>query len=441
MRGTKEVLMKNLLFVSGLLIATNLGAQGSPGIMAEVDAVYPGSEALYRDLHQHPELSFHETETAARLAKELRQLGYEVTTGVGRVGVVGVLKNGAGPVVMLRTELDALPVTENTGLPFASTVRTKDDAGLEVGVMHACGHDIHMSSLVGTARIMAGSKGQWSGTLVLIGQPAEETVSGAKAMLDDGLFTRFPRPDVALAVHDDARLPSGVVGYRAGPVLTNADAVNIRIFGRGGHGARPETTVDPVVIAARMVLALQTIVSREISPLDSAVITVGSIHGGTKNNIIPDEVQLQLTVRSFTEPVRQHLLSAIERIAKAEAAAAAAPKEPLIERGPSTQALVNDPELTRRMSAVLLRELGPARAKEVQPEMASEDFAQFQLAGVPTLMLRIGAVEPARFDAAEKSGTTLPSLHSSQFAPDLEPTLKTAILVEVLALRELMPRK
>ncbi|HEX3127561.1 MAG TPA: amidohydrolase [Thermoanaerobaculia bacterium] len=433
--------MKNLLFVSGLLIATNLGAQGSPGIMAEVDAVYPGSEALYRDLHQHPELSFHETETAARLAKELRQLGYEVTTGVGRVGVVGVLKNGAGPVVMLRTELDALPVTENTGLPFASTVRTKDDAGLEVGVMHACGHDIHMSSLVGTARIMAGSKGQWSGTLVLIGQPAEETVSGAKAMLDDGLFTRFPRPDVALAVHDDARLPSGVVGYRAGPVLTNADAVNIRIFGRGGHGARPETTVDPVVIAARMVLALQTIVSREISPLDSAVITVGSIHGGTKNNIIPDEVQLQLTVRSFTEPVRQHLLSAIERIAKAEAAAAAAPKEPLIERGPSTQALVNDPELTRRMSAVLLRELGPARAKEVQPEMASEDFAQFQLAGVPTLMLRIGAVEPARFDAAEKSGTTLPSLHSSQFAPDLEPTLKTAILVEVLALRELMPRK
>jgi len=422
-----------------VLIAGNLNAQGNSGIAAQVQAVYPRSEALYLDLHQHPELSFHETETAAKLANELRQLGYEVTTGVGRVGIVGVLKNGTGPTVMLRTELDALPVTENTGLSFASTVRTKDDAGNEVGVMHACGHDIHMAAWVGTARIMAANRGQWRGTLVLIGQPAEEIVSGAKAMIADGLLTRFPRPDFALAVHDDARLPAGVIGYHAGPILTNADAVSIRIFGRGGHGARPEATVDPIVIAARTVLALQTIVSREISPFDPAVITVGSIHGGTRNNIIPDEVQLQLTVRSFTDPVRQHLLSAIDRIAKAEAAAAGAPREPLIERSGPTQALVNDSALTRRVSAVLIRELGPAQVKDTPPEMASEDFAEFQLAGVPTLMLRVGAVEHGKYDAAMKSGEPLPSLHSSRFAPDREPTIKAAMVAEVLALRELMP--
>jgi hippurate hydrolase len=378
-------------------------------------------------------------ETAAKLANELRQLGYEVTTGVGRTGIVGVMKNGPGPTVMLRTELDALPVTENTGLPFASTVRTKDDAGLEVGVAHACGHDIHMAAWIGTARIMAGDRARWRGTLVLIGQPAEELVSGAKAMIADGLLTRFPRPDFAIAVHDDARMPAGIVGYHAGPILTNADALNIRIFGRGGHGARPEATVDPIVITARTVLALQTIVSREVSPFDPAVITVGSIHGGTKHNIIPDEVLLQLSVRSFTQPVRQHLLSAIDRITKAEAAAAGAPREPLIERVQATQALVNDSALTRRVSAVLIREFGPARTKDVPPEMASEDFAEFQLAGVPTLMLRIGAVEQAKYDAAMKSGTPLPSLHSSQFAPDREPTIKAAMITEVLALRELMP--
>ncbi|HEX9221479.1 MAG TPA: amidohydrolase [Gemmatimonadaceae bacterium] len=422
-----------------MLFAANTSAQSKSGVASEVLAVYPRSEALYLDLHQHPELSFHEVETAAKLASELRQLGYEVTTGVGRTGIVGVMKNGSGPTVMLRTELDALPVTENTGLPFASTVRTKDDAGLEVGVAHACGHDIHMAAWIGTARIMAADRAQWRGTLVLVGQPAEELISGAKAMIADGLLTRFPRPSFAIAVHDDARLPAGIVGYHAGPILTNADALNIRIFGRGGHGARPEATVDPIVIAARTVLALQTIVSRETSPFDPAVITVGSIHGGTKHNIIPDEVLLQLTVRSFTQPVREHLLSAIDRIVKAEAAAAGAPREPVIERVQATQALVNDSALTRRVSAVLIREFGPARTKDVPPEMASEDFAEFQLAGVPTLMLRIGAVEQNKYDAAMKSGTPLPSLHSSQFWPDREPTIKAAMITEVLALRELMP--
>lgn len=422
-----------------LLFGGTTSAQGTSAVDAEVRAAYPRSEALYIDLHQHPELSFHEVATAAKLAKELRQLGYDVTEHVGRVGVVGVLKNGAGPTVMLRTELDALPVTEDTGLPYASTVRTKDDSGLDVGVMHACGHDIHMAAWVGTARIMAENRGSWRGTLVLIGQPAEETVSGAKAMIADGLLTRFPRPDFALAVHDDAGAPAGMVGFHAGPILTNSDAVTIRIFGRGGHGARPEATVDPIVIAARTILALQTIVSREISPLDAAVVTVGSIHGGTKNNIIPDEVVLQLTVRSFTEPVRAHLLSAIDRIAAAEAAAAGAPRAPIVERSQPVQALVNDTAMTRNVSAMLIRELGSARVKDTPPEMASEDFSQFQLAGVPTLMLRIGAVEQSKYDAAMKSGAALPTLHSSKFAPDREPAIKTAMLAEVLALRQLMP--
>jgi hippurate hydrolase len=432
----------NILRVSSaslLLLGASLGAQGSAGTAAEVLGVYPRAEALYMDLHRHPELSFQETATAAKIATELRQIGFEVTTGVGRTGVVAVLKNGAGPTVMLRTELDALPVTENTGLAFASTQRTNNEAGMDVGVMHACGHDIHMAALVGAAQVLAASRGTWRGTLVLIGQPAEEVISGAKAMIADGLLTRFPRPDFVLAVHDDARYAAGTIGYHAGPVLANSDALDIRIFGRGGHGARPETTIDPIVIAARTVVALQTIVSREISPFDPAVISVGTIHGGTKNNIIPDEVLLQLTVRSFTDPVRRHLLGAIERVVNAEAAAAGAPRVPSINSPQSTRALVNDSALTQRVVAAMLRELGPARVRDVPPETGSEDLSEFPHAGIPTLMLRIGAVPQAAYDAAMKSGAALPSLHSSQFAPDREPTIKTAILAEVLALRELMP--
>ena len=424
-----------------LTATATLSAQQKTGAVAEVEAAYAQSAALYLDLHQHPELSLHETETAAKMATQLRQLGYDVTTGVGGTGVVAILKNGTGPTVMLRTELDALPVTENTGLSFASTVHTKNETGQDVGVAHACGHDLHMSAWIGTARIMAGSRSTWKGTLMLIAQPAEETGAGAKAMIADGLLTRFKKPDYALAVHDDARSIAGIVGFHSGPILTNADAVTIHIYGRGGHGARPEATVDPIVIAARTILALQTIVSREMSPFDPTVITVGSIHGGTKNNVIPDEVVLQLTVRSFTAPVRQHLLSAIDRITKAEALAAGAPKEPLIERLQTAQALVNDPALTQRVSSALVRELGPSRAKDMPPEMVSEDFSEYALAGVPTLMLRIGAVEPAKFAAAENGGPPLPSLHSSQFFPDLEPTLKSAMVAEVLALRELMPAR
>lgn len=417
-----------------------LSAQGDGRIAREVQKAYPAAEALYIHLHRNPELSLRETATAARMATELRKLGYEVTTGVGGNGVVGVLKNGTGPTVMLRTELDALPVTENTGLPFASKVRATDTTGVEVGVMHACGHDAHMAAWVATAGIMAADRKKWSGTLVLIAQPAEELVAGARAMLADGLFTRFPRPDYAIAVHDDARWEAGVIGYHAGPVFSNSDALTIRIFGRGGHGARPETTVDPVVIAARTVVALQAIVAREISPFDPAVITVGSIHGGTKHNIIPDEVQLQLSVRSFTTPVREKLLSAIARVAKAEASAAGAEREPTIERNQSTDALVNDSALTERISAALVRELGPTQVRDTPPEMPSEDFAAFQLAGVPVLMLRIGAIEKTKYQAAMKSGTPLPGLHSSQFYPDREPVIKAAIAAEVIALRELLKK-
>jgi amidohydrolase len=430
-----------LPLIATLLLPAAVAAAGSASdVRAEVDAAYPAAETLYLDLHRHPELSLHEERTAATLAAVLRELGFEVTEAVGHTGVVGVMKNGKGPVVLLRTELDALPVEEKTGLPFASTVRAIDGSGNDVGVMHACGHDAHMAAWTATARIMAGSRDRWRGTLVLIGQPAEEGGGGAAAMLADGLFTRFPHPDFALAVHDDPRYPAGLIGYHAGPVMSNVDSVELTIIGRGGHGARPETTVDPIVLAARTVLALQTIVSRENSPFDPAVITVGSIHGGTRPNIIPDQVTLQLSVRSFSDANRQHLLDAIARVAKGEAAAAGAPQAPLIEvssdRG---YALINDPALTQRVSVALLRQFGADRVKDIAPEMISEDFSDFQRAGVPTLMLRIGATSQAALDAAARSGTPVPSLHSARFVPEREPTIKAAIAAEVVALRELMP--
>ncbi|HXO29435.1 MAG TPA: amidohydrolase, partial [Thermoanaerobaculia bacterium] len=295
---------------------------------AATPALDPDLVAFYVDLHRNPELSMHEEKTAAKLAERLRRLGFEVTTGVGGTGVVGVLRNGAGPTVMLRTELDALPVEEKTGLPYASTVKARNDAGLEVPVMHACGHDVHMTVWVGTAARMVQERARWHGTLVLIAQPAEEVVKGAKAMLADGLYSRFPKPDYVVALHDSPKLPAGKLGYTPGYILASSDSVDVTIYGKGGHGAAPQTTVDPVVIAARTVLALQTIVSRENDPQQPVVVTVGSIHGGTKHNIIPDEVKLQLTVRAFNRQVRQHVLDSIGRIARAEAAAANAPREP-----------------------------------------------------------------------------------------------------------------
>ena len=406
--------------------------------LAQVNAIYPDVEKLYIDLHRNPELAFHEQRTAAELARRVKALGYNVTTGVGGTGVVAILKNGPGPVVMLRTELDALPIEEKTGLPFASTVKTKNDAGEIVPVAHMCGHDLHMSAWVGTAELMAQNRARWHGTLMLVGQPAEEIVSGAVAMLKDGLFTRFPKPDYALGIHDERTLPAGVIGFHPGAFRAAANSLDITVYGRGGHGAFPQTTVDPVVLAARIVLTLQTIVSRENDPADPAVITVGSIHGGTVWNIIPDQVKLQLTVRSFKPETQKSLLDAIARVVRGEALAANAPKEPLVEMRSGTDPVYNDVELTRRMVAVAKAELGDDNVVEMPALMASEEFSQFGRAGVPAVLLHIGAVDAAKLEASRKSGQPLPGVHSSLWAPVREPTLKAAIRAETAILLDLM---
>jgi amidohydrolase len=412
-------------------------AASSPAL-APLDALYPDLQKLYFDLHQNPELSFHEEKTAAKLAERLRALGFEVTTGVGGTGIVGLMRNGKGPTVMIRTDLDALPVEEKTGLPYASKATTKDSSGATVSVMHACGHDIHMSSWIGTATLLSRSKDRWRGTLMMVGQLAEEMGGGARKMLAAGLFTKFPKPDFAIAFHDNADMVAGQIAAIPGYALANVDSVDVTIYGKGGHGAYPHMTVDPIVIAARTVVALQTIVGRENNPLDPAVVTVGSIHGGTKHNIIPDEVKLQLTVRSYKDEVRKHLLEAIARIAKAEAAAAGAPKEPKVEVIDGTPATYNDPALTKRLSEMLARTLGPSRLEERQPVMGAEDFSEYGRAGVPAVILWVGAVERKKFDAAKAAGTPLPSLHSSEFAPDPEPTIKAGVTAMTLSALELL---
>lgn len=407
--------------------------------VAEVDAVYADSESLYIDLHRNPELAFQETQTAATLAARMRALGFEVTTGVGRTGVVAVLRNGPGPTVMLRTEMDALPIAERTGLPFASTVVSKTAEGLTTPVMHACGHDLHMAAWVGTGRVMAGHRDRWRGTLVLVGQPAEETLGGAIAMLKDGLFTRFPRPAFALSVHDDDTMPAGTIGYHPGYFRSMSDAVTITVFGRGGHAAMPQNTIDPIVLAARIVVALQTVVARETSPTDPVVVTVGSIHGGTAGNVIPDEVRLQLSVRTYTPEVRTRTLAAIRRIARGEALAAGAVREPQVDAPAQGNALVfNDPATTMRLATALKKGLGDDRVIEMPQKMTSEDFAEYGLAGVPSVLLHIGAVDPARLAAARQAGVPVPAPHSPEWVPALEPTLKGAIRAEVTALLELL---
>jgi len=409
--------------------------------IAEVDAIYPTIESFYIDLHRNPELAFQEVRTAGKLAEFTKALGYDVTTGVGKTGVVAVLKNGPGPTVMLRTELDALPVEEKTGLPFASTVIAKTAGGQTTPVMHACGHDIHMSAWAGTARWMAEHKDRWHGTLLLVGQPAEESgTGGATAMLKDGLFTRFPRPDFALSLHDDDTMPAGTIGYHPGPFRSMADGVTIVVHGRGGHAAMPMNTVDPIVLASRIVLALQTIVSRENNPTDPVVITVGSIHGGTTGNVIPDEVRLQLSVRTYTPEVRRKTLAAIRRIAKGEAMAAGAPREPeIITRGdePSEPVVYNDPALVARLATALKAGLGD-KVVPMPAKMTSEDFGQYWITGkVPSALLHIGAVNAEKFAEIQKTGIPGPAPHSPEWAPDREPTLKGAIRAEVTELTEL----
>lgn len=407
----------------------------------------------YKMLHAAPELSHREEKTSTFFAGELRTLGFTVTERVGKFdrpdwvgyGVVAVMKNGDGPTVLLRTDMDALPISEKTDLPYASKVRTKNDAGQEVGVMHACGHDVHMTSMLGTARMLSSLKDQWRGTLVIVGQPAEETIDGARAMVKDGFFTRFPKPDFAIALHDSADFAAGTVGLVPGYALASSTNIDIKVRGVGGHGSRPESAKDPIVLSAQIVLGLQTIVSRENSPLDPAVITVGSIHGGTRYNIIPDEVNLQLTVRAYKEDVRQKLLAGIERVARGVAMAAGIPDvlAPIVKVSETevTTATYNDPVLTERLAAVFAKALGQENVVKGSPVMGSEDFGYFSMdQKIPTVMFWLGASDPVHVKRSKEGGPGLPSLHSPLFAPVPEPTLRTGVKAMTSAVLELLKR-
>jgi hippurate hydrolase len=404
-----------------------------------LDAEYPNLLALYKHLHTHPELSYQEERTSARLARELKALGFEVTTGVGGHGVVGVLHNGKGPTVLVRTDMDALPVTEATGLPYASTARARDREAREVGVMHACGHDMHMTCWTGVARVLVALKDRWQGTLVLIGQPAEEVGGGARRMLEDGLFRRFPRPDYCLALHCDARQAVGDIAYSDGLALANVDSVDILIRGKGGHGAAPHTTIDPIVIAARLILDLQTLVSREINPTDSAVVTVGSIHGGSKHNIIPPEVKLQLTVRTFKDGVREHILQGISRMAKAAAAAAGAP-EPVVRVAYDdfTPAVYNDRALAERTAGLFGRLLGEGHVHKIGPVMGGEDFARYGRQGVPIFLYFLGTVTPQDAVRNRSGGPGAVSLHSDHYYPLPEPSIRNGVLTMTAAVLNIL---
>jgi hippurate hydrolase len=440
-----------LVFLCTSLSAASIHAQQS--LDALIDRDLASLVSTYQSLHAAPELSHHEEKTAAFFATQLRALGYTVTQRLGKYekpewtgyGVVAVMKNGAGPTVLLRTELDALPVDEKTGLPYASKVKTKNDAGLDVSVMHACGHDIHITNMLGTAKLLAGLKEQWRGTLVLIGQPAEEVIDGARAMLRDGLYENFPKPDYVIALHDSADLEAGKVGYTPGYAMASSTSVDIKVRGLGGHGARPESTKDPIVVAAQIILALQTIVSREDSPLDPVVVTVGSIHGGTKHNIIPDEVDLQLSVRAYREEVRKRVLGSIERISKGIAMAAGIPEErtPIVKISETqiTSATYNEPQLTERLAAVFVKTLGQENVVKLQPVMMSEDFGYLSLdQKIPATLFTLGAVDPAKVKQSKETGTPLPSLHSALFEPLPEPTLRTGIKAMTAAVLELMKK-
>lgn len=408
-------------------------------ITERIDRELPSLIKTYQTLHAAPELSMQEQKTSMLVAGRLRELGYEVTERVGKYeeagatcyGVVAVMRNGKGPTVLLRTDMDALPVTEQTGLPYASSV---------ANVMHACGHDLHMTAFLGAARLIADLKSQWHGTVVLVGQPAEEVVRGAVAMLRDGLYERFPKPNYVVAVHDWSSLEAGKIGVRPGYVMANGDSVDITVRGIGGHGASPQSTKDPVVVASQIVVALQTIVSRESSPLDPVVITVGSIHGGSKRNIIPDEVKLLLTVRTYKADVRERVLSSIARIARGVAMAAGIPDDraPIVNvlTAESTPSTYNDPVLTQRMAAAVAKQVGEKNVVEIDPAMVSEDFARYSLDhNIPATLLAIGAADPARV----ASGAALPSLHSSRFAPTpADLVLRRAIEAEVAMVMELL---
>jgi hippurate hydrolase len=426
--------LPRLALLAPLLSALALAAAPADpaAVKASVDAAYPSLWSLYTDLHLHPELSLQEERTGARIAAELRSAGFEVTEKFAGTGVVGVLRNGPGPTLLIRTDMDALPVKEDTGLPYASQAHMLNLSGKDVPVMHACGHDIHMTVFVGTARTLAGMRGQWSGTLVLVGQPAEEFVVGARNLLSAGLYRQFPRPDFAIGLHDEPSIPTGTVGFGSGFITSNSDSVDIDVRGIGGHGSRPEATKDPVVLSAQIILALQTIVSREIHPGDRAVVTVGTINGGTKGNIIPDDVKLQLTLRSYSADVKEHLVASIRRICRGEAIAAGMPEDlmPVVTVvGSSADSIYNDPALTKRVRDSVTAALGADRVQDFEPQMYSEDFSQYgrTVEKVPICFFVLGASDPAKLAESRRTGTPLPSLHSSRFAPVPEPTIKTGI--------------
>jgi amidohydrolase len=431
-------------FAVAILVARSAAAVPDT-VAASISAQYPSLEALYKDLHAHPELSLQEEKTAARVAEELRAAGFEVTEKFGGTGVVGVLRNGPGPTLLIRTDMDALPVKEETGLPYASTVRTLNLSGADVPVMHACGHDVHMTVFIGTARMLSGLKDTWSGTLVLVGQPAEEMVIGARNMLTAGLYRQFPKPDFAIGLHDTPLFAAGSVAFTDGFVTANSDSVDIVVRGIGGHGAAPEYTKDPIVLASQIVLALQTIVSREIRPGDRAVVTVGTINGGTKNNIIPSEVKLQLTLRSYSADVREHLVASIRRICRGEAIAAGVPDDlmPIVTVvGASAEAVSNDPALTKRVRAAVTGWLGAGHVETSEPIMGSEDFSQYGKTAerVPLCFFWLGAAAPEALAESRRTGVPLPFPHSSKFAPDMEPTLRTGVAAMTAAALDILAK-
>jgi hippurate hydrolase len=441
-----------LILLLSTWVAPFIFAQQTPQSLA--DAELPSLVGMYKDLHSHPELSGQEERTAALIAKELRATGCQVTEHVGKYenpkdkpyGVVGVMKNGDGPTVLVRTDTDALPVEEETGLPYASKVVAKNDEGKDVHVMHACGHDTHIAAFIGTARALAKLKDQWHGTIIFVAQPAEEIGTGARALLKDGLYDRFGKPNFALCFHDKADIEAGHIGVTEGYTSANVDFVDVTVRGVGGHGAYPHKIKDPIVLAAQIINAWQTIVSRENNPLDPVVVTVGSIHGGTKHNVIPDEVKMQITVRTYKPQVRGRVLADIDRIAKGCAAAAGIPAElaPIVSvpKDAVTVAAYNNPELTKRLVAVWKKALGDKNVEMVDPTMGGDDFADYSLPdhSIPAVYAHFGAVDPAKIAESKQTGKELPTLHSSKFAPVPEPTIRTAIIGMTTAVLDLMKR-
>jgi amidohydrolase len=435
----------------GALLCLFSGTAMAQDLPTYVNGQLPGLVDIYKGLHTHPELSHHEEQSSALVATELRKAGYTVTEHVGKYpdgsqafGVVAILKNGAGPTLLIRSDMDALPIVEETGLSYASTVKTKNASGQEVGVMHACGHDIHMTSLIGTARAMAAMKNQWHGTLMLIGQPSEETIDGAKAMLADHLYERFGKPDMEIALHDTNLGPAGTVFVTPGAAQASSTSVDVIMRGIGGHGSAPQAGKDPIVMAAEFIVQLQTIVSRQEDPHDLTVVTVGDIHGGTKRNIIPDEVKMELTVRTFTDKSLNIVLDGIRRTAQGVALAAGVPDDraPIITilKEEITPVNYNDPALTARVKSTLVKTLGAQNVKDGESHMGSEDFGVLGLDGhkIPTFMFWLGAMDPAKFAAADAAGKLLPGPHTSRFEPLPEPTLRTGIVSMTVAAMALL---